>query len=392
MEKHYGKTIKYSFMTLFNTNKILSKFKFSFTEFKPKKIDVYITRKYLGTFFLSISLLLFIVIVFDISEKIDDFLETKVSINSIIFDYYLNFIPYFINQFSSLFAFIAVIFFTSRLASNTEVVAMLSNGISYNRFLRPYLFSAIVIALMSFFLGNFIIPRVNVKRIAFERSFVKSPKISVTSNIHLQILPGVFVYVQSFDSYSKTGYQFSLMKLNEGELIYKLDADRIAYDSLTQKWELSNYFFRVIDKKKEMIKNGESIKIKLNLTPHDFSMFIADYETMNFFELRKFIQKERLRGSDSVKFYEVEHQSRMAYPIATIILTIIGAITSSRKVRGGIGIHLGFGMLISFSFILFMKISTVFATSGNLSANVSVWIPNVIFGLLAIAFLRFAQK
>lgn len=379
-------------MKLFDTKKILSKFKFSFSELKPKKIDIYITRKYLGTFFLSISLLLFIVIVFDISEKIDDFLETNVNIKSIIFDYYLNFIPYFINQFSSLFAFIAVIFFTSRLASNTEIVSMLSNGISYNRILRPYLFSAIVIALMSFFLGNFIIPRVNVKRIAFERSFIKMPKVSITNNIHLQILPGVFAYVQSFDNYSKTGFQFSLMKLKEGELVYKLDADRIAYDIISQKWELSNYFFRFVNKRKEIIRNGVSVKVKLNLVPQDFSMFIADFETMNFFELRDFIKKEQLRGSDLVKFYEVEHQSRMAYPIATIILTIIGAITSSRKVRGGIGIHLGFGMLISFSFILFMKISTVFATSGSLSANVSVWIPNVIFGILAIGLLRFAQK
>ncbi len=357
-----------------------------------KKLDIYIIRKFLGTFFYAIALIIIVVVIFDISEKIDDFIQKKAPVHEIIFNYYLNFVPYFVNLFSPLFTFVAVIFFTSKMASNTEIVAILNAGISFKRFLLPYILSAAVIGLMTFYLANFLIPNVNVHRLAFEKKYIKSNVKASKTNFHFQVEKGTYIYLEGYDDNNNTGYRFSIEKINETGLYYKLTADQISWDSISAKWQVRNYIVRQIDGVNETFTKGETMDIAMNIHPSDFTKESKNVETMDYLQLRKYIAQEKLRGSDRVKFYEVEKYQRISYPFATIVLTLIGVSLSSRKVRGGIGLNLAFGLAITFSFILFMKISTVFATSGNLPASLSVWIPILLFGLMAMQLLRKAPK
>jgi lipopolysaccharide export system permease protein len=357
-----------------------------------KKLDIYIIKKFLGTFFYAISLIVVIIIVFDISEKVDDFIEKKAPLYDIIFTYYLNFIPYFVNLFSALFCFIAVIFFTSKMASNTEIVAILSSGVSFKRMLVPYFISALFLALFSFFLTNFVIPPANERRLAFEDTYIRNAKTHRDRNIHMQISQGTYVYVESYNTETNTGYQFTLEKINNAGMYYKMTSDFIRYDSTSGKWKIQNYFIRTMAGLNEKIFKGTSLDTTLNMKPSDFSKDIDNIETMNYSELRAFIEKEKLKGSDNVAFYEVEKHKRIAFPFATLVLTLIGVSLSSRKSRGGIGFHLGAGLTISFAFILFMQISTTFGIYGNLPPYLAVWIPNFIFGVLGLFLLRMAPK
>ena len=357
-----------------------------------KIIDLYIIRKFLGTFFYAITLLAIIIIIFDISEKIDDFLEKDAPLHAIIFDYYFNFLPYFINLFSALFTFVAVIFFTSKLASNTEIIAILNSGISFWRLLRPYMISALILALLSLFLSNFVIPVTNRKMVDFERKYIKNVARSESMNIHMQVLPGTFIYVESYNAQARVGYRFSLEKMDAKGLSSKFSADYITWDSIQQKWKADMYVEREIDGMKEKITRGKSKYLKIPLVPKDFILNLDDTKVMNYWDLRRFIEREKMRGSPTVAKFEVEKYKRIAFPFATLVLTIIGFALSSRKVRGGTGVHLGLGLSISFAFILFMQISTVFATFGNLPPIVAVWIPNIIFGVLGIYLLRIAPK
>lgn len=357
-----------------------------------KKIDWYIIKKFLGTFFFTIILIILIVIIFDISEKIDDFIKNQAPLNEIIFSYYLTFIPFFTNMFSSLFTFIAVVFFTSKLAANTEIIAILSSGVSFRRLLRPYLIAATFLAVLSFYLANFLIPYTNQIRYAFEDKYIFSKKANTSRNIHRQDKPGTLVYVESFNNVNNIGRNFTLEKFKDYKLIYKLSAKDIIYDTLIHSWEAHNYMIRKMDGEKMDFQYGDTIKLDLNIVPQDYSTRIKRLDVMNYFELDSFIESEKIKGSKNIKFYEVERHKRVAFPFATLILTIIGASLSSRKSRGGIGLHLAFGILISFSYIIFMQISTVFATFGTLSPFVAVWIPNFLFTLLAIFLVRLAPK
>lgn len=357
-----------------------------------KKLDLYIIKKFLGTFFYAISLLILIVIVFDISEKIDEFLEGYASLNEILFDYYLNFIPYFVNLFSYLFTFIAVIYFTSKMASNSEIVAILSSGVSFRRFLLPYLISALILGLLSFYLANFLIPRTNKKMMAFEKAYLKSPYRNSNRNIHMQIKPGTFVYMERYDNLSTTGFKFSLEEFRNNQLVYKLNSSRIIWDSVQGSWSIRKYVIREINGLEEIITKGEQLDTLINMYPHEFTFILEDMKTMNYWELRDFIEKERLKGSTLIKEYEVEKQKRVAFPFATVILTVIGVAISSRKVRGGIGMHLGLGLALTFTFIMFQQVTTVFATRGSLEPWLSVWIPNIIYGILGLYLLRVAPK
>lgn len=357
-----------------------------------KKLDIYIIKKFLGTFFFAIAMIIIIVVIFDISEKIDDFIERAAPLKEIIFNYYLNFIPYFINLFSPLFTFIAVVFFTSRMAYRTEITAMLTSGINFKRFLMPYLFSAIVLALLSFVLANFIIPPANAKRLAFEKVYVRSRSTETQQDFHVQIEPGTFAFIKSFHHTTQTGYFFTLEKIENIGLTWKLTADYINYDTITNKWQINNYFIREIDGFNEKIRRGYRLDTLLKLTPEDFSAKVKNVDMMGYMELRQFIDKERLKGNENVEFYEVEKHKRIAFPFATIVLTLIGVSLSSRKVRGGIGVHLGTGLTISFAFILFMQISSTFATNGNLPAYIAVWIPNFVFIVLGLYLLYKAPK
>ncbi len=357
-----------------------------------KKIDLYIIKKFLGTFFYAISLLIVIVIIFDVSENIDEFLENDAPLNEIIFSYYFNFIPYFLNLFIYLFTFISVIFFTSKLASNTEIIAILSSGISFIRLLRPYFISGLFLALISFYLANFLIPKTNQKRREFKDTYMEKLSKNKDKNIHLQIHQGTFVYVERFDTKSLKGKKFTIEKFKDNKLYYKLRAKSIAWDSISQKWQINDYYIRTINNTKENLIKGKRIDTTLNLAPSDLYVEKEDFEEMDYWELNRTIKSKKMKGAENVKIYEVEKSKRVASPFATLVMTFIGMSLSCRKIRGGIGMHLGLGIAIAFAFILFMQISTVFAISGNLPPYLSAWIPNIVFGILGIFFLYTAPK
>jgi lipopolysaccharide export system permease protein len=357
-----------------------------------KKLDLYIIRKFLGTFVYAIALIILITIIFDISEKIDDFLEKKAPLSEIVFTYYFNFIPYFVNLFSPLFTFIAVVFFTAKMASDTEIVAILSNGVSFRRLMLPYFISSAVLALFSFYLTNFVIPHSNQKRIAFENRYIRNAFYNRETNIHFQVKPGVFVYFESYNNIDNVGYKFALEKFKDNKLRYKLMSDVMRWDTIKKNWVIENYFVREIDGMKEKITKGIRKDTVLSFGPEEFVRRNKDVETMNWSELNNFIAEEQLKGSDEVPFYLIEKYHRISNPFATFILTLIGVSLASRKVRGGIGLHIGLGLLISFSFILFLQISTTFATSGNLSPLLAVWLPNIVYLILGLYLLRAAPK
>ena len=345
-----------------------------------KIIDKYIIKKFLGTFFYAISLLIMIVIIFDVSENIDNFLKNEAPLKAIVFDYYLNFIPYFINLFMYLFTFISVIFFTSKLASDTEIIAILSSGVSFRRLLLPYLVAAMFLALLSFYLGNFLIPRTDQGRRIFKNAYMENLTEDDEKNQHIQIEPQTFAYVESFNSKLKRGIKFSLEKYDGQKLIYKIMADRITWDTVDLKWKLTNYYIREIDSAgQKMTMGSEMDTVIATLNPTDLYEIKERYEEMNFFELNDYIEKEKEKGSIAYKKYEIAKHKRIAGPAAIIILTFIGVALSSRKVRGGIGLHLGVGIALTFSYILLMQVSTVFSQAGGLSPMLASWIPNFVF-------------
>lgn len=357
-----------------------------------KKIDWYIIQKFLSTFFLAILLINVIVIVFDVSERIDDFISHKVPFRSIIFVYYFNFLPYFTNLFSALFTFIAVIFFTSKMASHTEIIAILSGGISFRRMLRPYILVSIFLGFLSFALYNYVIPRANKNRLTFEYQWMGKRDARFERDIHIQTDPGTYLYVRNFNAETQKGYKFTIEKFNQQNMYYKLMANSIEWDTAELKWTIKDYHIRLINGKEETLYKGIAMDTVLGITPKDFSSEIVDVTTMNNKELKAFIAKERLKGSSNVAFYELEKYKRIAFPFSTIVLTLIGVALSSRKVRGGTGMHMGLGIGLSFTYIMFNQFASVFATYGNVPPYLAVWIPNVIFFVLALYLIRKAPK
>jgi lipopolysaccharide export system permease protein len=355
-------------------------------------LDRYILRKFLGTFFFSILLIILIVIVFDISEKIEDFISHDVPLSEIVFDYYVNFVPYFVNLFCHLFTFIAVIFFTSRMAARTEIVAILSGGISFRRFLRPYIIGAALIGGLSFYLSNWLIPQANKTRLEFESKYVGARFINTDHDIHRQVAPGIFIYMDRYDSEDNVGTKFTLEKFTGTVMTMKLSAQEIRWDSVTSRWSIINYSVRVMDGEKERIYDGARIDTVFNLNPKDFSRAQNVMESMNSTELVKYIENEKLKGSENVQLYEIERHRRIAFPFATFIMTVLGVAVSSRKVRGGIGLQIALGIGIGFVFVLFMQIFTSYAASGAMPASIAVWIPNALFAVLALWMLRKAPK
>lgn len=355
-------------------------------------LDRYILRKFLGTFFFSILLIICIVIVFDISEKIEDFLTHDVPLKEIVFDYYFNFIPYFVNLFAHLFTFIAVIFFTSRMAARTEIVAILSGGVSFWRFLRPYMVGAALIGGLSFYLSNWLIPQANKTRLEFESKYVGSRFVNTDRNIHRQIAPGVFIYMEDYDNEKNVGTRFTLEKFNGLNRPVKIEAREIRWDSITSRWIILDYTGRNINERNEVLFGGRRIDTAFNISPKDFSRAQNVMESMNSSELVRYIENEKLKGSENVQLYEIERHRRIAFPFATFIMTMLGVAVSSRKVRGGIGLQIAIGIAVGFIFVLFMQVFTSYAASGAMNPAIAVWIPNVIFAVLAIMMLRWAPK
>ncbi len=353
-------------------------------------LDKYIIRKFLGTYVFAIILLLAIVVMFDINEKLDSFI--KAPLKATIFDYFLNFLPYFANQFSPLFTFIAVIFFTSKLAGNSEIIAMLSTGMSFRRLLRPYLVSAAIIAVATFVLSAYIIPPANVKRIEYTNNYVKNKRVDYGSNIMLMVSPGQIAYMNRYDNFTKTGHRFSLETFDEEKrLKSRLTAQTIKWDTL-YSWQVRNYVKRDFRDDREYITKGMELDTTIAFEPRDFLISTVDHEKMTSAELGEYIRRQKQRGVANIKSFEVEQQRRIAMTAAAFILTIIGMTLSVKKVKGGMGLNIGIGLVLSFSYILFMTITQTFALSGLTSAFVAMWIPNFVYILIAIYLYRRASQ
>ncbi len=356
-------------------------------------LDWYIIKKFLGTFFFMIALIVAVAVVFDLSEKIDNFLENEAPLSKIIFDYYLNFIPYFAVLFSPLFTFVTVIYFTSRLAYNTEIIAILSSGVSFKRLLVPYFISALALTIFAFTLNNFVIPHANARKLAFEDIYYhKSPKLMRERNIHKQIQPGIYIFLESFDTRTNIGRRFSIERFENDKLASKLLSEEIRWDSIKHKWTIYNYYIRDFRGEFQKITEGRKIDTTLNIGPDEFRRRENAIEAMNLGELNRFIRDQKMQGGGDINLYLIEKHRRFSLPFSAFILTLIGVAVSSKKVKGGIGMQLGIGLLISFSYIVFMQFSSQFAISGSLSPFIAVWIPNVIFAFVAAFLYRLAPK
>jgi len=355
-----------------------------------KTIDFYITKKFLGTFFYAITLILSIAIVFDISENLDEFLSKDLPAKEIIFDYYLNFIPYFANLFSPLFTFIAVIYFTSKMAYNTEIIAILSSGVSYRRLMKPYLFSALVIAAFSYVLGNYIIPPATRTMNEFRQKNIDNVRTVSERNIHQQIEPGVYIYMRSF-SPSNIGNGFTLERFEGAKLKEKLTADNIRWDEDTKRWVINNYWKRTIYDDHDVLERGYRMDTTLNMKPVELKTIKNEMETFTTPSLKREIIKLNMRGVNTIE-WQIERHKRVSGPFSAFILTLIGVGLASRKIKGGLGFHLGLGLGLSFSYILFMQISTVFAISGATPPFVAVWIPNLLYSIIAFFVYRWAAR
>ncbi|MDH6354275.1 lipopolysaccharide export system permease protein [Dysgonomonas sp. PH5-45] len=354
-------------------------------------LDRYIIKKFLGTYVFSIALIISIAVVFDINEQLDKFLKKDAPLPAIIFDYYVNFVPYFANLFSSLFVFISVIFFTSKLANNSEIIAMLSNGMSFKRLMKPYMISAAIISIVSFLMSGFVIPPANAKRIDFQNKYIKDKSVDWGSKIQIQVEPGVIAFMETFDNKEGSGRNFSLDKFDDKELVSRLTAKTIEYDSGFH-WVIKDYSIRNFVGMRETIINGKHLDTTLQVTPQDFLIAVNDFEKMTTPQLYQHIKKQKDRGIGNVQSFEIEFHSRFASIASAFILTIIGASLSSRKIKGGMGLNIGIGLLLSVSYILFMTISSTFAVSGLMSPLVAAWFPNFVFAFVAAFVYRKAPN
>jgi Predicted permeases len=360
-------------------------------KFNLTRIDWYIIRQFLGTYVFAILLIISISVIFDINEKIDRFLKPEVPLSAIVFDYYLNFIPYFASMLSPLFTFIAVIFFTSKLADNSEIIAMLASGVSYRRLMLPYAISATIIAVVTFILNAFIIPPANITRIDFMNQHIRNKKEMSAMNVQLEVEPGVIAYFNNFDSRSNMGYRFSLEHFDGKKLVSRMTAKSIKYDSL-HKWTVIDYMIRDFEDNRETIMSGSRIDTTLTIVPSDFLISVNDCETMTSPELRTYINRQKQRGIGNIQTFEIEYHRRYATIMAAYILTVIGVSLSSRKIKGGMGLNIGIGIGLSFSYILFMTVTSTFAINGYVNAMTAAWIPNIIYTFIAIYLYNKAPR
>lgn len=363
-------------------------------DFKPQitTIDRYIIKKFIGTYVVALLLIIGIVIIFDLSEKVDKFVTNQAPLRLIIFQYYANFIPYFVNMFSPMFVFITVIFFTSKMAANTEIIAILAGGISFKRLMWPYFVSAAAIVAFSLILNLYVIPPCNKGRLAFEQKYVKKKYENFSRNVHYQISPGNFLYVQSFAPSNNTAYGFSLESIEGHDIVSKLSATEARWDSTLQGWKLRDYVLRTFEDGVENVKTGGHMDTVIAVTVEDFYRRRNTVQTLPDGQLRRLIRDQKVRGDKDVMFSLIEQNERWAMPFAAFILTLIGVSLSSVKRRGGIGLNLGIGIALSFSYILFLRFAQMFVYSGSLPPFIALWLPNVLYLIIAIYLYRIAPK
>ena len=360
-----------------------------------RRIDWYIIRKFIGTYIYSIALIIAIAIVFDFNENLSKFTENHAPARAIIFDYYANFIPYYSNLFSPLFVFIAVIFFTSKLAGNSEIIAMLASGISFKRLMRPYMLSCVLIASLSYYLSSSVIPHGTVIRHNFESLYRNSRKQTAADNVQLQVAKGVIAYIQHYDDKTKHGYGFSLDKFENKKLVSHMTAMEIQYDTIADSkyhWNVTGWKIRQLRGLREHITSGAALDTLIQMEPTDLVYSKGQQETFTSAELKDYISKQVDRGSGNVVQYQVEYHKRIASSFASFILTIIGLSLSARKRKGGMGLYLGLGLALSSLYIMLQTVSATFAINANAPPILAAWIPNIVFALVAYFCYRNAPN
>lgn len=360
-----------------------------------KRLDWYIVRKFIGTYVYSIVLIISLSIVFDVNENLAKFTQFHAPLHAIVFDYYANFIPYFSNLFSPLFVFIAVIFFTSKLAGNSEIIAMLASGVSFKRLLRPYMFSCVLIAMLSYYLSAYVIPHGTVIRQNFESMYKNKKKNTSAENVQLQVGKGIIAYIQHYDNTRKRGYGFSLDKFEGKKLVSHMTAMEIQYDTISDAkyhWNVRNWKIRQLKGLKEHITSGVKLDTLIQMEPTDLVYSKGQQETFTSPELKDYISKQINRGSSNVVQYQVEYHKRIASSFASFILTIIGFSLSSRKRKGGMGLYLGIGLALSFTYIMLQTVSSTFAINAGFPPMLAAWVPNLIFAFVAYFCYRQAPN
>ena len=371
--------------------RLLKKLKPSFI----KRLDWYIIKKFIGTYVFSILLIMAIAIVFDVNQNLSKFIQYHAPLKAIVFDYYMNFIPYYANLFSALFVFISVIFFTSKLAGNSEIIAMLASGVSFKRLMRPYMISCVFISLLSYYLSAYVIPQGNIMRQNFETTYKNKKKTTAAENVQLQVGKGVIAYIQHYDNTTKRGYGFSLDKFEDKKLVSHMTATDIQYDTISDtkfQWRANNWKIRELKGLREHITSGVRKDTVIMMEPADLVYSKGQQETFTSPELYDFISKQIDRGSGNVVQYQVEYHKRIAASFASFILTIIGMSLSARKRKGGMGMYLGLGLALSAMYILLQAISSTFAVNANFPPMIAAWIPNMIFAVVAYFCYRQAPN
>ena len=360
--------------------------------FRLTKIDFYIIKKFLGAFLLTLGLFTVIIIVFDLAEKVDSFIEHKAPFQAVLLDYYINWVPHLLNLFSPVFVFISVIFFTSKMAQKSEIVAILASGVSYVRLLVPYIIAAVFIMFLSFSLHAWIIPAADKNRVQFENNYIRNKASFNTSSIKRQIQPGVIMSLWTFNFYDSSGTRLNLETIENGEIKSKLYADRITWNDEANSWRIHKYRIREFIDGMEIITKGNSLDTFVAFNPEDFFRKNDDVQMFNLKELNEMIRLEEMRGTGTTFFYSTEKYKRYAAPFSIIILTIIGVSVASRKSRRGIGLNLGIGLLISFAFLVILQFFLAYGSSGSMHPLAAVWVPNFMFAGVAYVLYRFAQK
>ncbi len=363
-----------------------------------KKIDRYILSKYLTTFFFCLILFTAIVVVVDISEKTDNFVKSKLPVSRIITDYYFGFIPRIDAMLFPLFVFISVIFFTSKMAGRSEIIAILSSGVSFRRFILPYIVGGIFLSALLWMGYQYIVPKANLKWANFEARYIDGPRAPESNNsnykqkLYFKLDSFSYVGIRGYDTVYKSGNGFFVQRFKNNKLVYNLRAEQFNWDSTQKKWKLLNAVERRLDSISEIVTRTPEKMVAYNFKPRDLRKDEFLKDQLPTPELNEFIKLERLRGSESLNMLLVERYNRDAIPASVLILTIIGAVLASRKIRGGSGLHLAIGVIISVLYILFSRFSLVFATKGNFTPFLAAWTPNVLFGILAFYLYKKAPK
>jgi len=356
-----------------------------------KLLDKYILKKFLSTYVFVVLILVAVICVIDFTEKNDDFIEHSVAVSEILV-YYLNLFPYWANMLSPITVFIATVFVTANLASHTEIIAILSSGVSFRRLLVPYLMGSTIIAIAIFGLIGWVIPNANKETVAFQIKYVKNPFTFDSRNIHIKVAPETYVYMESYNNTANIGYNFALEKIDGTKLKSKLTSNNISWNPKLKKWHTDSYTLRTFNGEKETLYKGSALDTTLNLLPKDFESNYRLEQTMTLTELSRYIQEKRERGADDIEIYLIEKYERFSYPFAIIILTIIGVILSARKARGGVGFQIALGFFLAFIFIIFVITSRSLAQVGDIDPRVAAWIPSIVFTCIGTLLYRYVPR